>query len=67
MLVSEVLVAIVPDKSSKLYFNVCVKLVLALLILIVVALPIFASAQVTLEVLGIVLKTLVVLALKTPP
>ena len=53
----------VESKSLKLYFNVCVKLALALLILIVVALPIFPSAQVILEARGIVVSVTVPLAL----
>ena len=48
----------VPVNPPKLYFKVCVKLELALLILIVVELPIFPSAQVTLDVRGIVINTI---------
>ena len=67
ILVSFVFVAIVPVNPAKLYVSVCVNDELALLIFIVVLLPMFPSSQVTVEALGIVVRVLLVLAVKTPP
>lgn len=63
MLVLAVLVAIVPVNPWKLYVRVWANVELALLIFIVVALPMFPSAQVTELVLGIVGNFIVLLML----
>ena len=66
MLIFDVFVTIVPASVPNSYFIVCVKLLLALLILIVVALPIFPSAHVIELARGTVLRFTVVEPVKVP-